>query len=336
MALEDKKSGLQPSSVQAQQYRLQFTNLAPAGVVPDSITNRQPAPVTSPRSAVSAFQAPAVLTPASINTSPPSPSAAPANAVVYNSIAASLTGAGHFSTGTGLGYIAGAQDSGHVLSGSYAMSFAVKFDNLSAPHKQYIFHTYSGSFASQSMAIYIESSSLNLEYTNKGQSKKFFRQLGTLSTPIGNQNNGYTVITINRGPSATPAFPANFSKHSLYLGDKRIDFGEFGYQIGIDSTYDIRLNDRFNVGGTDLIGNQNFSGSIQYFQFYGQNLYTSQQIINMVNGTVPARTLPGQNRTWSFKGNGVEVNTGTQANDPGGLYFLTLTGSGHQSVTGYF
>ena len=329
MAIGDKKSGLQPSSVQAQQYRLQFTNLQPV-----SVTAQQPSPVTSPRTTVSAFQPVPAL--ASTNTPPPSPSAAPTNAVIYNSTAASLTGAGHFSTGTGLGYIAGAQDSGHVLSGSYAMSFAVKFDNLNAPHRQYIFHTYSGSFASQSMAIYIESSSFNLEYSNKGQSKKFFSQIGTPSRPAGNQNNGYTVITLNRAPSATPATPANFSKHSLYFGEIGIYLSEFRDQTGIDSTYDIRLNDRFNVGGTDLTGSQNLSGSIQYFQFYGQNLYTSQQIINMVNGTVPARTLPGQNRTWSFKGNGVEVNTGTQANDPGGLYFLTLTGSGHQSVTGYF
>lgn len=332
MAIGDKKSGLQPSSVQAQQYRLQYSNVTSQAA--RTITGGQAAQPTG-RPATSLFQT--VSTPASITTPPPTPSGAPTQAVVFTSTASLLTGAGYFAPDAGSGHIAGAQDSNFVLSGSYAMSFAVKFDNLNASHRQYIMHTYSGSFASQSMAIYIESSSLNLEYKNKGYDKKFYIKLGTDYAPIGNQNNGYTVITINKGPSRTPnTLPANFTQYNLYVGTKKITFSEFGWQTGIDSTYDIRSNNHFTVGGTDLVTDANFSGSIQYFQLYGQNLYTSQQIIDMVNGTVPARTLPGQNRTWSLRGNGVQVDTGTQANDPAGLYYLNLSGSGHQSVTGYF
>lgn len=331
MAIGDKKSGLEPSSIQAQQYRLQFSNLESRAA--RTITSGQAAqPISRP--AASLFQTAPV--PAPISTPPVQAAGNTTQEPTYYSTASSLTGAGYFYTNTGNSHIAGAQDSDFELSGSYAMSFAVKFDNLTATHRQYILHTYTGSFASHSLEIYVQNGELNVLYGNKGGYVRYYAPLGNSLLPVNNQGNDYTVITINKKAGRVSSAPADYTSYEVSVGNKITGLARGGSGPAIDSTYDIRSNDHFNIGGTDLAPNMNFSGSLQYFQMYGRTLYTSAQVSGIVNGTSPARDLPAQVRTWSFKGNGVEVNTGTQADDPTGLYYLSLTGSGHQTVTGYY
>jgi hypothetical protein len=322
MALENKKSLLQPSSTQAQQYRLQFSNLVPSGVTPAATAGGSAAPVTrtgglsapaNARPAVSAFvQAPAPVSLQAPPTIPPAlPVPAPAPAPTPPSVPIVYPVAGLFFDGNT--YFSASLDQGNdflfefndnypTLSVAFptarrtGIGFFFKPDlgaSTSYPRRT-IFHTYSGSFASQSFEIFTAGAYIHAEYLDNGK-KYTLREGGLRSTSlVGNSGNGYTYVYFSLGNTTRDLYPADIvAVHNRYSsGDAR--------NKELKTTpFTIEGNDHFYIGGSPLAAN-NFSGSISYLFFTSGSGYNSQVNTSLSQNTLKPENFSGMFRLYKF------------------------------------
>ena len=295
MAIGDKKSLLQPSSVQAQQYRLQFTNLQPV-----SAFARSPVPASGPIPIPAVSQTPAAV------ASTFRQAAFFDGATVYS---ASLVGGNDFIfEGT-------PTDSTRSFSVDLIFKPAAP-DSL----RHTIFHTYSGSFMSQSLELYTTGSNLIVEYTNGTVTinkqvveyrvsfyydLNFFANIGW----TGHMTNGFTYFSTrgtvpgSNNQDGHIKFKANtFRKQVEYLA---------GYIVGIPNSFNTANNTHFYIGGSPA-KNSYYSGSIASITFATGSFFTNQQWGDMALRDLNPTTISPQLRTYTFNSTSAEF-TGSQA-----------------------
>ena len=312
MALEDKKSGLQPSSVQAQQYRLQFTNLQPV-----SVTAQQPAPVTSPRTTVSAFAG----VPASTYRPVSGPPVSQTPAAVASTFrqAAFFDGATVYSAS-----LVGGNDfifEGTPTDSTRSFSVDLIFKPAAPDSLRHtIFHTYSGSFMSQSLELYTTGSNLIVEYTNGTVTVdqqvveyrvSFYYDLNFFANRgwTGHMTNGFTYFS-TRG---TIPGSNNQRGHIKIKADTFWKQAEYlaGYSVGIPNSFNTANNTHFYVGGSPA-KNSYYSGSIASMLFVTGSTLTNQQWGDMALRDLNPTTISPQLRTYTFNSASAEF-TGSQA-----------------------
>lgn len=311
MALEDRKSGLQPSSVRTQQYRLQFTNLQPV-----SVTAQQPLPLTNPRTTVSAFAGVPAPSTSPIPLSPVSqtPAAVPATfrkaaffdgATVYS---ASLVGGNDFK----------AQVAGGI-QGSFSVDLIFK---PAAPDslRHTIFHTYSGSFMSQSLELYITGSDLILEFTDgttvvEGVPVEHRSVFSRNLTFFGNRGltqhmtNGFTYFAARYFPQNHFLIDFKLKAQSAPAGASAVPPTNLIFFI--PPTFNTVNNTHFYVGGSPE-KNSYYSGSIASITFATGSFFTNQQWGDMSLRDLDPATVSPQLRTYTFNNAPAEF-TGSQA-----------------------
>lgn len=346
MALGDKKSSLQPSSTQAQQFRLQFSNLAPGGVAPASLTSQQPAPVANARPAVSAFvSAPAPVSlqaPPTIPPPPPAPAPAPAPVasnppIVYRSAVGTFLGTDAYM------YIATSSnayaDYAFNSTSSYEIAFLGTPADYNSINKKTVFHTYSGSFVSQSVEIYFQNGNLAIEYRNSGSVATIALNLNStkVQAVLGKQGNGHTFFKIKK--NANYAEPANVANHSFSIGKNSF---QPTYETAPRNVlrYTFAGNTDFCIGGSTsaLHASNPYSGSLQFITFKGPDFMTSRQIIGVCDATLLAKDISPQVATFDFSNPAAFIQefVGSLASGPSTQ--INLTGSGYYQPagTGYY
>jgi len=324
MALENKKSILQPESVEAQQFRLKNSNLAARLDQSISISNQQSSAVGAAptRPSILAPSTPPTPLPAESNAtvsstvpggsptplpSPVNPAGSPTNTsigpsaptqeIVLSDKAADFDGSFFFTASNpDLGFT--------VPSGSHHVAVMFKPDTFTANHTQTIFHTYSGSFASQSIEMYIApNGNLNVRYSNKGGYIRY--QLAKSAyTPhrTGKQGNGYTFATYFKVPSNVGGRPFGTSENQLMtVNGNYLSAGIKHKNIAQVNTgsFNISNNDHFYIGGTAARSNSNFSGSIA-FMFFGDVIPNKIQT-GFQDGTLDVSNPPDFNTTRAYK-----------------------------------
>lgn len=311
MAIGDKKSGLQPSSVQAQQYRLQFTNLQPV-----SATAQQPSPVTNPRTTVSAFAG--VPAPISLPTPQSAVSQTPAAVPSTFRQAAFFDGATVYSASLATGNDFKAQINDNL--GSFSVDLIFK---PAAPDslRHTIFHTYSGSFMSQSLELYITGSNLILEFTN-----------GTANTPSGiieavsifsrdlnylkrigyteHMTNGFTYSAARYNSYVSTNIEFKFKANTFPIGASPIPANP-NVSLAVQTGFNTANNTHFYVGGSPA-KNSYYSGSIASITFTTGSFFTNQQWGDMALRDLDPTTVSPQLRTYTFNNAPAEF-TGSQA-----------------------
>jgi len=304
MALGDKKSGLQPSSVQAQQYRLQFSNLESRAA--RTITSGQAAqPISRP--AISTL-APPPSGPATDGSSQGSDtSQGSGTAPLTFRQAAFFDGATAYSASlaTGNDFI--------FDYNTKALSIDLIFKPAASDSARHtIFHTYSGSFMSQSLELFITGSYLVLELTNgmttfNGQAVEhrshFAKDLAFLASTghIGHMTNGFTY------------FSARLQPLNGYFVDMKFRAHSFGTSpsIPIPPDFNTSNNTHFYIGGSPA-KNSYYSGSIASILFVTGSTLTNQQWGDMALRDLNPTTISPQLRTYTFSNTPAEV-TGSQA-----------------------
>ena len=313
MALENRKSLLQPSSTQAQQSRLQFTNLQPI-----SLTAQQPSPVSNSRPAVSAFvSAPAPVSlqaPATIPPSLPAPTPVVSNPpIVYSDTAFYFDGSSLFSSS--LEPI----DALINLTSSLGIMMAIKPNVFTTGSTQTILHMYSGSFASQSLAISLVNGAIQATFRNNGQTVTYSRN----ASSVGTLGNGYTLVTLEYfGNSEYDSltnpfygFPAlQFNKDTSNTSATQTT------QTSIESLSASFSNmDHLYIGGTQFEPNKNFQGAIGFVAFNFGAPYSSGYPNAVFNRRLSAKDLTSAG---SYK---TRVYTFGEPN--GNAYAIETTGS---------
>ena len=298
MALENKRSLLQPSSTQAQQARLQFSNLAPGGVVPPTQTGGLSSPANA-RPAVSAFvtapapvslQAPATIPPALPAPPAPTPPPAPVQ-LYYGSTALYFEGSElHYSAS-----VADGQTVGDIkFSRSVDSTFLayIKPTNERPWNKESIFHIYSGSAVSHSLEIYLTGSSLAVEYSHNNE--VYTRRVGMPAT--GNFGNGYYLIRLVNGRN-NRAYIYSALGGSPYGGGDQVNF-----PAGFNTT-----------NATDMKVGYTFSGSMDYITFIHNGKLTSADESGLKNGTIKPTELSNLTRVYYLDGASIAELTGSNA-----------------------
>jgi hypothetical protein len=315
MALGDKKSGLQPSSVQAQQYRLQFSNLESRAA--STITGGQVAQPTS-RPAVSTLAPPAaVVTPAPV----PPPAVAQTPAVIPSTFrkAAFFNGATILSASLSTGNDFGFNIDQFNSTNRVQIDLIFKPASLEGSTRRTIFHTYSGSAMSQSLELYMIGPTLYLEMTNNtttvnGQvvpdnwytstDLNWARAFGLAEY----MNNQYTFYSARLAPGAYNSVELKLKGQTMSYGGVG-NLALFGRQINVD--FDISNNTHFYIGGS--VGrNSYFSGSIASIMFTSGSYISNQQWGDVALRDTPQQTITPQLRTYTFDNAPVEI-TGSQA-----------------------
>ena len=308
MAIGDKKSLLQPSSTQAQQFRLQFSNLAPGGVVPPTQTGGLSAPANA-RPAVSAFvQAPApvsLVAPPVIPPPPPAPAPAPAPAVSNIPIEWSKT-AMYFNGTNLISSSLESIDFGYNFTGSNeGLSIMVALRPLSwtpvttSGHAYTILHMYSGSEASQSINISLIDGAVQAVVQNNGQTATFTRSIPNPAS-IETLGNGYTLLSfdfLNRS-----VWPQDFTLLTRVNAGSSILNLPSPWPTQISSSF--TNMDHLYIGGTQFEPGKNFIGSIAFVALkkgqFGQSLTGK-----VVNGSIKPKALATDNsfmsRVYTFQ-----------------------------------
>lgn len=285
MALENKKSLLQPSSAQSQQYRLQFSNLVPTSVAPLATTTaQQPAPVANRRPAVSAFvsapapvslQAPATIPPSLPAPAAAAPAAAPTTPLVYKSSALFF--------GEGLHYSASVDDGISVgdikFLNFYDSTFMayIKPTNARPWNKESIFHIYSGSAVSHSLEVYLTGSDIAVEYSHNNQS-----YVRSVTMPnVGNFGNGYYLIRLVSGKNNRALLYPNLGGWPYAGGDSA------NFPSGFDTS-----------NATDMKLGLSFSGSMDYITFIYNGKLTSADEAGLKNGTIKPDQISNYTRIY--------------------------------------
>jgi hypothetical protein len=324
MALDNKKSLLQPSSTQAQQYRLQYSNLAPGGVVPPTQTGGLSAPANA-RPAVSTFvQAPAPVSlqaPATIPPPPPAPAPVPTPAASTVPVEWSKT-AMYFDGTNLMSSSLEPIDFGYNFTGSNeGLSIMVALKPFSwtpvttSGHAYTILHMYSGSEASQSINISLIDGAVQAVVKNNGQTATFTRSIpnpGSTAT-LGN---GYTLLSFD------------FLNRSVWPGDftlyTRVNAGSSN--LNLPSPWPTQISSSFTdmdhlyIGGTQFEPGKNFIGNIAFVALK-KGLFGQSLTGKVVNGSIKPKALATNNsfmsRVYTFQepvGNSFAVETtGSQA-----------------------
>lgn len=321
MALEDKKSNLQPSSVKAQQYRLQFSNLQ--GRANEAIKYNQ-APIQVPGGSL--FQG----GPAPVALSAPVAQQAQAPTVVksYKTKAAVLDGNTYFTSSIG------DVDLNGVTSGSLSFAFMIKPDVVPPREKQYLLHTYTGSFASHSLEITISKSpysttTLEMRSTNAGAYVRYFANIPPYQ--FGAQENGYTLVEISKDAQflSRPSSPADFATYVVRINNAVYYMSRRG--IGTLSSHNLPLADQLYIGGTPYTAGANFSGSIAFAMIEGPTKMTSDKYTKLRDGEIAVGSIIPQVRAYTFDSSGAVEDPGTLANVN---VTLGVTGS-YSTTAGY-
>ena len=321
MALENKKSVLQPSSTQAQQFRLQFSNLAPGGVAPASVSNQQPAPVANARPAASTF----VTAPAPVNLPAPVPQPAqsPTTTPGFKTKAAVLDGNTYFTSSIG------DTDLNMVISGSVNFAFMIKPEVLPTREYQVLFHAYSGSFASHSLEVGISGTTLYVTSANNGAYSRYFRSIP--KHRWGVEGNGYTLVNVRKGAQfVNESLVADWASYDIQIG--RYTYGMQRAAQGSLSSLDLSLTDHMSIGGTAARTGQNFSGSIAFAIIKGDTSLDPAQYVNLSNLDVKPNDIAPQVRTYTFNSTEAVETTGSLASTN---VALGVTGS-YSTTTGYY
>lgn len=319
MALENRKSLLQPESVEAQQYRLRESRLL--NTVDTSISlESQVTPAAPARQSLLAPN--------------PADTVASSNVVVADT----STGADNSSNGSptvpiilvdkaadfdgSFFFTASNADLGmSTPSGSYSYAMMFKPDTFKAGHTQTLFHTYTGSFASHSIELSIESGGdLHLKYSHNGGYIRYRVQEKNYKQYTGKSGNGYTFVEFHKTPSQTNQ-GGRFLIGSSHL--LKINGGNLLAQtrssnptvVNTDS-FDISNNDNFYIGGTAAGPNRNFSGSIA-FTYFGNGLVT-QNHLDLRDGILDVsntneNSIAERARAYKFNQVGAVEHTGSLA-----------------------
>lgn len=330
MAIGDKKSLLQPSSTQSQQFRLQFTNLQPT-----SLTAQQPSPVANARPAVSVFlNAPAPVSLQAPPTIPPSlPAPTPVVSdppIVYSDTAFYFDGNALFSSS--LEPI----DASINLTSSLGIMMAIKPNVWTTGSTQTILHMYSGSFASQSLAISLVNGDIQATFRNNGQTATYSSNNSYNAASIGTLGNGYTLVKFD------------YSGNSEYnsLTNPSYGFPNIQFNRNTTNTYVIQTTqtsieslsasfssmDHLYIGGTQFEPNKNFEGAIGFVAFCFGFPFTAAYSNAVFNQKLTAKDLTSagtyKTRVYTFgepNGSGVAVETTGSAATKN--VALTLSGS---------
>ena len=317
MALEDKKSNLQPSSVKAQQYRLQFSNLE--GRANEAIQYNQ-APVQVPGGSL--FQG----GPAPVALSAPvaQQAQAPTVAKVYKTVAGVFDGDTYFTASIGSDI-----DLNTSTSGSMSFVFMIKPDTVPTAQKQYLLHAYTGSFASHSLEVTLNGYNLEIRATNAGKYNRYYATIP--ASAWGTEANGYTMIEVGKNEqSYTAAYPLWFTTFYAKVGNRAYNLIPKGN--GTVVSHDLPLVDHLNIGGTAAVANSNFSGSIAFVMVKGNTRLTTDQYSKLKDAEVTPGSIIPQVRAYTFDSNGAVEDPGTLADVN---VTLGVTGS-YSTTTGYY
>lgn len=284
MAIGDKKSVLQPSSVQSQQYRLQYSNLVPGGNTIPTQTGGLTAPANA-RPAVSAFvnapapvslQAPPTIPPAL--PTPPAPTPPPVPAPPrYQSTALYFEGeALHYSASVSDGISVGDVRFSRDVDSTFLTY--IKPTNAKPWNKESIFHIYSGSAVSHSLEVYLTGSSLAVQYSHNNEV-----YTKSVNMPAaGNFGNGYYLIRLVSGKN---------NKAYIYsaLGGSPYGGGDLDrLPVGFDT-----------ANATDMKLGYTFSGSMDYITFINNGKLTSADESGLRAGTIKPTQLSNLTRTYT-------------------------------------
>ena len=346
MALENKKSLLQPTSVQAQQFRLQFSNLAPGGVAATSLSNQQPAPVANASPAVSAFvSAPAPVSLAAPPVIPPPPPApVPATAPAASNVPIEWSKTAIYFNGESI--VSSSLENIDLpfnLTSSFGVMMAIKPNIWETGSLQTLLHMYSGSFASQSFTLTLQNNALAATFRNNGASYTQNILIPTNQKEV--LGNGYTLITYNL-LSATgttqPLTGANF-----YVGTSSRSYSTSGNAVAMSASFESA--DHLYIGGTEFEPGKNFTGNVGFIAFkkpdnpYQAGVFSSRIVQQVASGQTKPKDLinvPGVFRVYTFQepiGNGFAVETtGSLATKQVPLRLSGSFPSGTNSVSSYF
>ena len=317
MALENQKSRLQPSSVKAQQYRLQFSNLE--GRANEAIQYNQPPTPALNTSLLQGGPAPVALS-APVAQQAQSPTVEK----VYKTVA------GVFDGNTYLTSSIGDIDLNGVTSGSLSFVFMIKPDVVPTREKQYLLHAYTGSFASHSLEVTLNGYNLEIRGTNAGKYSRFY---ATIPANVwGNQDNGYTLIEIGKTAQfrSLPNQPIEAATYYARVGNRAYNLIFRG--SGPVTSHDLPLADQLYIGGTPYTAGSNFSGSIAFAMIKGDTRLTSVQYNDLGDSKITAGSIIPQVRAYTFDGSGAIEDPGTLANVN---VTLGVTGS-YSTTTGYY
>lgn len=285
MALENKKSLLQPESVEAQQYRLQNSRLAarveqtistgdqqssagrPSVLAPSTPPTPLPAESSTNTTATlpggSATPATIATTSETVGTTP----SVPTSEVIYSDRAADFDGSFFFTASNpDLGF--------DVPSGSYQYAVMFKPDTFQAGHTQTIFHTYSGSFASSSIELSLGAGGdLQLRYQHNGGYIRYRTPHRWYASTKGKSGNGYTLFTFNEKPNLNNLpFSGYLPTMNMNANPKATQVkSQYAYLVNTGS-FNIANNDHFSIGGTAARTGTNFSGSIAFICFSTEDI----------------------------------------------------------------
>jgi len=291
MAIGDKKSLLQPSSTQSQQFRLQFTNLQPT-----SLTAQQLSPVANARPAVSVFlNAPAPVSlqaPPTIPPALPAPVPAPTPVVsnvpiVYSDTAFYFDGNSLFSSS--LETI----DFGFTLTSSdgFGIMMAIKPTIWVTGSTQTIVHMYSGSFASQSLNISLVNGAIQTTFQNNGEVVTLSRTVPDPSS-INTLGNGYALVTFGYYFDGR-YLPTMFFNKANADGTESMEYTNQNPLTSLSASF--TSMDHLYIGGTKFESGKNFVGNIGFIAF-SRNFPIGKTIannifnqINTVGGRGPFR-----------------------------------------------
>jgi hypothetical protein len=330
MAIGDKKSLLQPSSTQSQQFRLQFTNLQPT-----SLTAQQPSPVANARPVISTFvSAPAPVSlqaPPTIPPKPPTPVPAPTPAVssvpiVYSDTAFYFDGNSIFSSSLE------PVDFAFNLTGSNGISIAMAIKPFTwqpetvSGHPYTILHMYSGSEASQSLNISLYDNELRTTFSNNGQELVFSRILPVSS--LGRLGNSYALVTLGYIPSYQSI--SDLTKATIWYGlDNQGNTVVRTSSTPAAVSASFTAMNRLYIGGTKFESGKNFIGNIAFVALKSDGFFGDVNTDKIFNKTYKPKDLaPLTNRVYTFgEPNGSSVAVETTGSIATKNVALTLSGS---------
>jgi len=331
MAIGDKKSLLQPSSTQSQQFRLQFTNLQPA-----SLTTQQPSPVANARPTVSAFlKAPAPVSLQAPPTIPPSlPTPVPAPTPVVSNIPIVYSDTAFYFDGTNI-FSSSLEpvDFAFNLTGSTnGISIVMAIKPLTwqpetvSGHPYTILHMYSGSEASQSLNISLYDSELRTTFSNNGQEFIFSRILPVSS--LERLGNGYTLVNLIYMPSYESN--SDLTKATALYGlDNQGSILTRTSNTTVAVSASFTAMNRLYIGGTKFESGKNFIGNIAFVAVKSDGFFGDTNTNKIFNKTYKPKDLaPLSNRVYTFgEPNGSSVAVETTGSIATKNLALTLSGS---------
>ena len=300
MALENKKSLLQPSSVKAQQYRLQYSNLAPNGVAPATRTGGNRAPANTPAPTSLFVQAPAPVSLAAPPVIPPVvpapvPAPTPGAAVIplnYKSSALFFQGEDlHYSASVSDGVVVGDIKFSRNVDSTFLAY--IKPSNARPWNKESIFHIYSGSAVSHSLELYLTGSGLAVEYSHNNE---VYTRTVVMPT-AGAFGNGYYLIRLVNGRN---------NRAYIYSA-----LGGSPYAGGDQAYFPAGFN---TANATDMKLGYTFSGSMDHITFIHNGKITMAEEAALKNGTIKPTEISNFTRVYYGSTSSPYVNELTGSN----------------------